>query len=316
LATTQFPHRRVLLPRTRLAYIHLRNLLSDAKRDRSARVAGYVAIWLPEEMLVLYLIDGEPVNASQSDARGSRALPVARALERVPAEPEYGEVCFHAAAADQLACMFVANTAPALRFPASFSATQPETLFPYLMSTAFDGFLEVESGDVVSYIVVRDGAVTATFHGPSEDVAAEDLLSARGNNNEVVVNRWASTEPLPVQAPALLVDAYRELATGAVQYLIDHGSASAPRVAEHARDSLLATHPVLDVLQLPGRTARDCTADTPTLTAGVAAWLTDLLWAAMDHDAAPEQLLRAVTWERRHIFQSAGLYERLPWKPS
>ena len=30
-------HSRVLLPRTRLAYVHLRNLLTDAKRDRAAR---------------------------------------------------------------------------------------------------------------------------------------------------------------------------------------------------------------------------------------------------------------------------------------
>ena len=36
----QFPHSRTLLPRTRLAYIHLRNLLTDAKRDRGARIAG------------------------------------------------------------------------------------------------------------------------------------------------------------------------------------------------------------------------------------------------------------------------------------
>ena len=43
----RFPVQRVLLPRTRLAYIHLGNLLSDAKRDRAARVFGYVAIWLP-----------------------------------------------------------------------------------------------------------------------------------------------------------------------------------------------------------------------------------------------------------------------------
>src|SRR3954468_8651062 len=95
ISTVQkFPHKRTLLPRTRLAYIHLRNLLSDAKRDRGARVAGFVAIWLPEEMLVLYMQQGELVNATQCDARGTRAVSIARALDRVPAEPEYGEISF------------------------------------------------------------------------------------------------------------------------------------------------------------------------------------------------------------------------------
>ena len=47
VAGLRFPHSRVMLPRTRLAYVHLRNLLTDAKRDRSARLSGYVAVWLP-----------------------------------------------------------------------------------------------------------------------------------------------------------------------------------------------------------------------------------------------------------------------------
>ena len=67
VAGLRFPHSRVLLPRTRLAYVHLRNLLTDAKRDRAARISGYVAIWLPEEFVVLYLQRGEVVNATILD---------------------------------------------------------------------------------------------------------------------------------------------------------------------------------------------------------------------------------------------------------
>ena len=97
VAGLRYPHSRVLLPRTRLAYIHLRNLLSDAKRDRSARVSGYVAVWLPEEFVVLYLQRGEIVNATVMDKNGWRSIAITSALERIPAEPEYGEICFHEA---------------------------------------------------------------------------------------------------------------------------------------------------------------------------------------------------------------------------
>jgi hypothetical protein len=56
-------------------------------------------------------------------------------------------------------------------------------------------------------------------------------------------------------------------------------------------------------------------ADSNTLTAGVAAWVREVMWTAVDHDStAPEQLLKDLTWERRHMFQSAGLYEQIPWK--
>src|ERR1043165_1397321 len=119
IATVQrFPATRVLLPRTRLAYVHLRNLLTDAKRDRAARVSGYVIVWLPEEMLTLYLRNGELVNATTRQAAGGNceAVPLRRALETVPAEPEYGEICFHEAEAEQLACMFASQTAAPTRW--------------------------------------------------------------------------------------------------------------------------------------------------------------------------------------------------------
>src|SRR6188768_1656301 len=106
VAGLRYPHTRVLLPRTRLAYVHLRNLLSDAKRDRSARVSGYVAIWLPEEFLVLYLQNGELVNACCHDGKQFGAIAISQALEKVPSEPEYGEICFHEAADEQLSCMY------------------------------------------------------------------------------------------------------------------------------------------------------------------------------------------------------------------
>src|SRR5918996_3998465 len=96
-AGLRFPFARVLLPRTRLAYIHLRNLLTDAKRDRAARISGYVAIWLPEEFVMLFMHDGEVVNASMREKGVSSVIAIAKALEMVPHEPEYGEICFHEA---------------------------------------------------------------------------------------------------------------------------------------------------------------------------------------------------------------------------
>src|SRR3954468_22725565 len=143
VAGLRYPWARVLLPRTRLAYVHLRNLLSDAMRDRGARVSGYVAIWLPEELIILFMIGGELVNAICCDAKGARAVSIARALERVPPEPEYGEICFCAAEDEQLDCMYATQTLPAVNFPERFAATDPAVLFPYLGATTFDGLIEV-----------------------------------------------------------------------------------------------------------------------------------------------------------------------------
>src|SRR5678815_4618528 len=120
-----FPSSRVLLPRTRLAYVHLRNLLTDAKRDRAARISGYVAISLPDHLVMLYLLAGEVVNATVREAHGAHAMSIAEAVEQVPHEPEYGEICFSEADNDQLACMFATQSVPAEPWPEGMAASDP-----------------------------------------------------------------------------------------------------------------------------------------------------------------------------------------------
>src|SRR5438105_11216490 len=150
VAGLRYPHTRVLLPRTRLAYVHLRNLLSDAKRDRAARVSGYVAIWLPEEFLVLYLLKGEVANATVSDGKMFTGIAINAAVEKVPAEPEYGEICFHEADIESLACMYASQTCPCVPWPPELRPSDPTSLFPYLMSTTFDGMVELSAAGEVN----------------------------------------------------------------------------------------------------------------------------------------------------------------------
>lgn len=323
ISTVQrFPHSRTLLPRTRLAYIHLRNLLTDAKRDRGARIAGYVAIWLPEEMIVLYMVEGELINATMTDAKGCRAVSISRALEKVPPEPEYGEICFCAAEPEQLDCMYLSQTAAPVAWPERLAVSDPVTLFPYLGATTFDGMIEVICGDAANYVIFVNGMVSRSYlagspvessHQGNEEVGR---IFAHARPGEIKVRRWSEIPEVGVQAPPALVQAYKELASGLVGTLLNQGRASAPAIAEHARLALLDTYPVLDGLALSDRPAKgEMVADSVTLTSGMAAWLREVMWTAVDHDSIPpEQLLKDLTWERRHMFQSAGLYEQIPWK--
>ena len=319
VAGLRFPHSRVLLPRTRLAYVHLRNLLTDAKRDRAARVSGYVAVWLPEEFVVLYLQRGEVVNATILDKSGSRAIAISSALERIPAEPEYGEICFHEADNDQLGCMFAAQTLASDPWPPDLSVTDPAALFPFLMSVMFDGVLEIVSEDTVNYLLFRAGAVERAFLSfPATGSIVERVakLFAPGSRiSEGRFRRWHELVPLPVQAPPALVQAYRELSAALVQRLIQDGRDGALAIAEQARQNLCKKYPELEGFTLGARPTREPVSDTSRLTAAVASWLAEVMWTAADHDGAPpEVLLKDLTWERRHMFQSAGFYEKMPWK--
>ena len=308
-----------MLARTRLAYVHLKNLLTDAKRDRSARLSGYVAVWLPEEFVVLYLQSGEVVNATVMDAKGWRAVAISSAIERIPTGPEYGEICFHEAEDDQLAAMFVAQTVVPEPWPAELHVSDPAALFPFLMSIMFDGTVEIVSEGSVNYLVFRAGAVDRvylSFSASGSIVERVAKLFAPGSKvAEGSFRRWSHLEPVPVQAPPALITAYRELSHALVQRLVAAGRESAPAIAEQARVNLAKLHPELESFSIGLKPTREPIADTAKLTAAVAKWLSEVMWAAADHEAAPPgDLLKELTWERRHMFQSAGFYERMPWK--
>ena len=318
LAGLRFPHERVLLPRTKLAYVHLRNLLTDAKRERAARVYGYVAIWLPEELVLLYLQEGELVNATTITPQGAEVIPIADALDKVPPEPEYGDICFHEADDEQLACMHFAHVVGEEPWPDELNPFDPHALFPYLLSTTFDGTLEITLDGHVNYLIVRDGMVERAFlssvHFGELDEKIEALFRPDSRTTRMGVRRFPVPPPVPSQASPALILAYRELVNDLIRELLEQGKESAPMIAELARQSLATTHVALHSFTAMDRLVHDPVANVDDLTDAVAAWVTEVLWASADMDGGPEDLLRKLTHDRRHMFQSAGLFERLPWQ--
>ncbi|MBM3907632.1 MAG: hypothetical protein FJ363_06065 [Gemmatimonadetes bacterium] len=315
----RYPKIRALLPRTRLAYVHLQNLLTDAKRDRAARVFGYVAIWLPEQLLVLYMEEGDLVNATATvDGRVWRALPIGEAVALVPNAAEYGEICFHEAEDEQLAAMHATQVLPDLGWPAELALTSAPALLGHLMATLFDGLLEVVVDGDVNYLVFQFGVPLRGYYANdvfvNDEQARARALIGRAVEGGGTVRRWDVPPALPNQAAPALITAYRELMTTLVRRLQEHGAGSATAVAEHARHHLAAKHPVLEKFSLTIPNQRDPVVETPALSEAMAAWLREtLMHLHLPDGVTGEQLLVEVARPRRHLFQAAGLFEALHW---
>lgn len=317
-ATLRFPRERVLLHRTRLAYVHLRNLLTDAKRDRAARLYGYVVVWLPEELLLLYLQEGEVVNTTASgDGQHFRALAITEALAKVPSAAEFGDVCFHQCEDEQLATMYWSQVNEPIPWPSELRVHDRAAVLGFLLATMHDGVVEVRADGGLNYGVVRDGRVVRGFFADPGVGAAEArlevlLTAPRGASP---ARLWSVPAPLPAQPAPALIQAYRELMAAIVKRLVTDGVDGAPAVAEHARKLLCERHPSLERLSLSSPNPRDPVTERAALTAAVGGWIGELLWAAAPPEGmTPARVVGELTRERRHMFQSAGLFEVLPWK--
>ncbi len=313
----RFPVDRVLLQRTRLAYVHLRHLLTDAKRDRGARVYGYVGVWLPEEFILLYLQEGELVNATRTtDGLRFHQVALGDALARVPLQAEFGEICFHEVEDEQLAMMFWSQVGEALPLPPELASTDADALLGFLHATLHDGTLELRAADDLSYASVRFGKLVRGYFTDPDAVDPEENLRTHLASRHALreVRLFPVARPLPSQAAPSLVQAYRELVGSTVQRLEQSGFVGATALAEQTRRGLVGAHPALAHFGAGTPSRSDPTQDARQVTAAVGAWLGALLTAAVpSHQSDAPSLLASLTRERRHSFQSAGLYETLPW---
>jgi hypothetical protein len=317
-ARLRYPHGRVLLGRTKLAYVHLRNLISDAKRDRTARVAGYVAIWLPEEFLLLFLRAGEVVNAVSATARATEATAISSALARVPAEPEFGEIAFHEAPPELLVCMFHTLTVPPTPWPADFAANDPRVLFPHLRDEHFSGVVEVVNHDTANYLVINDGLIEQTYVADDNGAGrTEQLARIFGPPSPRPRSRaraWPGPLRMPAQAPAALVAAYRELIEKLYSELGSYGVPVPSAVGERVRDALLDRHPSLRRFAA-GTKPEDPADDGDEVTAAVAAWVTETIRESLDgDDEAARSVVKTAARERRHMLHAAGFLSAIPWE--
>ena len=237
----------------------------------------------------------------------------------VPAEPEYGEISFCEAADEQLACMYHSQTVAPEPWPPELRSSDPSALFPYLISCTFDGMLEIVADGAVNYLLFHLGQVSGGFLADAGKGTMVERVARLFDRERlalhVQVRRWDPPRPLPVQAPTGLVRAYRDLTTSLVLRLVADGREAAPAIAEHARTMLVGTHPALEGFSFNGRPPKAVVADADSLTVAVAALINELLWTAGDQGEGngPAEILRDLTHERRHLFQSAGLFDRVSW---
>ena len=317
-AQLRYPHGRVLLGRTKLAYVHLRNLLSDAKRDRTARVAGYVAIWLPEEFIILFLREGEVVNAVRATQRGNESIAISTALAHVPAEPEFGEIAFFEAPVDLLVCMYHSLVFPSETWAADFAAGDPRELFPHLRDQRFTGLIEVVNRDTANYLVFNDGLIEQAYAADDNGSGRTEQLSRMFGPTtprpKARVRAWPGPLRMPRQAPASLVLAYRELIERMYSELGSYGVPVPSAVGERVRDALIGRHPSLRQFAA-GAKPEDPAADGEEVTAAVAAWVTETVREALDgDDEASLSVVKAAARDRRHMLHAAGFLSALPWE--
>src|SRR6266516_8000019 len=216
LADLTFPQVNRLIHRTRLAFIHLDNLLAFGKRDRDGRVDGYITAHLPDECLLVFFRKGEAVNAASLHPSGRHVVTITEALKRMRAEVERGDLTYCAAPMEQLAWMYAACAGG---YQARFlDVNQPEKFFPVLQQEKVTGVLELISNGRVSYLKFDQGKyLNGHFCDKPDNLPPARYLESLfdrapgGATPAISAGTFPAAADLPAQAATALVNTYREL---------------------------------------------------------------------------------------------------------
>lgn len=320
LAELQFPHNRVHVHRTRLAFIHLDNLLHYAKIDRDGRLDGYIGAYLPDEVILLLLRRGEIINAVCFAERGRSVLPIATALRDIREEIERGELVYCDAPMEQLAWTYSSCAVPPKR--RFVDAADPASLFPALRNELFTGVLEFISNGRVSYFRFEDGQfMNGYFCGKKEPLTVPQYVEslfhpdADGNRPHLSAASFPPLSEIPEQAPPAMIETYRDLFWRIAEAADRELPVEALKRAYKIRDALAATHLPLPVIGTPrDREPAPLVTTSEQLTYALADWALQLLeQMEIVSPGSAENVLREATREQRFMLQKAGFYSRLPW---
>jgi len=321
LADLQFPQVNRLVHRTRLAFIHLDNLLAYAKRDRDGRIDGYIAAHLPDECVLLFFRKGEAVNAASLHTAGRHVITITEALKRMRAEVERADLEYCAAPMEQLAWMY-ASCAGGYQ-PRAIDVKQPEKFFPLLQQEKVSGVLELISTGRVSYLRFDQGKyLTGHFcDKPSTLPPArylESLFDPGAGEAEPAMSAgtFPAADDLPAQAATALVNTYRELYWRIVDAVEREFPGEAKRRAQKVTSAIVDTHHALALMSVPrGTDTPDAVVRPEELSTALTDWTLQLLEGAevMMPGTAPK-VLKDATREHRYVLQAAGFYGSLPWQ--
>src|SRR2546422_453690 len=209
LAELTFPQVNRLIHRTRLAFIHLDNLLAFAKRDRDGRVDGYLTAYLPDECLLMFFRKGEAVNAASLHTSGRQVITITEALKRMRTEVERGELAYCAAPMEQLAWMY--QSCGVAVHPRVVDAASPGNLFPALQQERVTGVLELISNGRVSYLRFDEGQFAGGYYCDKPESLPipkylESLFQAGPGGLALSAVVFPAVADLPQQAPNALIN--------------------------------------------------------------------------------------------------------------
>jgi hypothetical protein len=316
-----FPKTQALLARTRVPYVSLDGLIAFSKQDRDGKVDAYLAAYLPDELILVFFLAGDVVNAAMLTPLGRFPVPIAQALQHIEAEAERSEIEFHQAPRELLAAMYAACAQSALLPPLETGSAA--AVFKGITDRGWSGTLELISNGRVNYVLVKEGRFTAGFFSDQRADEQPGPYLARLFTSvhpeplpKVIAAVYPGLADVPLQAPPAMVAMLRNVVWNLSELAEQEQPGEGGKRAERARQRLMAQYRLLGNFGgMRGVEGSDPLAEPATLSEAIGAWTKELCnELEIVNPGCAARLVKEATREHRFALGAIGFFERLPWR--
>ncbi len=147
---------------TRLEFINLDNVLSAPKRERAHRISGYISIIYPDTVELIFLKEGEPINAARISQTERKIVPITEVLEKAK-KATSGMLSEYATDEIMVNLIISSIVIQPIKTNVDFSRLQPKVFIDKLKTTKFSGFIWVTSGIEESFIHFVEGEIKGCY---------------------------------------------------------------------------------------------------------------------------------------------------------
>jgi len=158
----KFPRGRPLLENARLEFLNLENVLSASKRERAHRISGYISIFYPDTVELIFLKEGEPFNAARISQTERSIVPINEVVEKAK-KATSGVLSEYATDETLVNLMISSIILKPRKEDIDLTRLQPKIFIDKLKSTQFNGFIWVRAGIEESFIYFEEGDIKGIY---------------------------------------------------------------------------------------------------------------------------------------------------------
>ncbi|PIP14092.1 MAG: hypothetical protein COX48_02400 [bacterium (Candidatus Stahlbacteria) CG23_combo_of_CG06-09_8_20_14_all_34_7] len=171
----RFPRGRAILENTNIDFVNFDNILNAGKKERSHKIHGYISIIYSQEVDIIFLSLGEPINAAKFHLAERTSISISDAINKVK-KASVGILNIYEVP-EELVLMIIStlHLKPVFKLK-SVSEISPEKIIEQLSIEKFTGFLEIKKGSEMFYTVIEKGIPTRGYFADKLNVQVSPSL--------------------------------------------------------------------------------------------------------------------------------------------